>query len=142
MELQEQMNTLRSEMAADEKAKADEKKKIADELVKLAKERATKDHDYPSSCSHYPTVSLHRLFIDYRWYWNIYQFVIAYAFRPRLRSRLTLGGQTFPRKPWTFDGKDSHLAFRYSCRHSHLITVHRTLRFGFSPVIIAPLPIC
>ena len=30
--------------------------------------------------------------------------------RPLLRSRLTLGGRTFPRKPETFDGKDSHLA--------------------------------
>ncbi len=37
-------------------------------------------------------------------------FSIGYAFRPDLRSRLTLGGRTFPRKPWIFDGKDSHLA--------------------------------
>ena len=42
-----------------------------------------------------------------RWYWNIYQLVIMYAFRPPLSSRLTLGGQTFPRKPKTFDGVDS-----------------------------------
>ena len=28
---------------------------------------------------------------------------------PRLRSRLTLGGRAFPRKPWAFDGEDSHL---------------------------------
>ena len=34
-----------------------------------------------------------------RWYWNIDQFSIDYAFRPRLRTRLTLGGRTFPRKP-------------------------------------------
>jgi len=34
-----------------------------------------------------------------RWYWNINQFSIDYAFRPRLRTRLTLGGRTFPRKP-------------------------------------------
>ena len=27
---------------------------------------------------------------------------IAYALRPRLRSRLTLGGRTFPRKPWVY----------------------------------------
>ena len=33
---------------------------------------------------------------------------IDYAFRPRLRSRLTLGGRPFPRKPWIFDGEDSH----------------------------------
>ena len=29
---------------------------------------------------------------------------------PHLRSRLTLGGRTFPRKPYTFDGQDSHFA--------------------------------
>ena len=39
-----------------------------------------------------------------RWYWNIYQLVIIYAFRPQLSPRLTLGGRTFPRKPKTFDG--------------------------------------
>ena len=33
------------------------------------------------------------------WYRNINLFSITYAFRPRLRSRLTLGGLTFPRKP-------------------------------------------
>jgi hypothetical protein len=37
---------------------------------------------------------------------------IGYAFRPRLRSRLTLGGRTFPRKPWAFGGRDSHPPFR------------------------------
>jgi hypothetical protein len=34
-----------------------------------------------------------------RWYRNINLFSIAYAFRPRLRIRLTLGGLTWPRKP-------------------------------------------
>ena len=33
------------------------------------------------------------------WCWNINQLPIGYAFRPRLRVRLTLGGLTFPRKP-------------------------------------------
>lgn len=41
------------------------------------------------------------------WYGNINPFSIAYAFRPRLRSRLTLGGLTFPRKPWAFGGRVS-----------------------------------
>ena len=40
----------------------------------------------------------------------LYLLSIGYASRPLLRSRLTLGGRTFPRKPETFDGKDSHLA--------------------------------
>ena len=30
---------------------------------------------------------------------NIYRLCIDYAFRPRLSSRLTLGGRTYPRKP-------------------------------------------
>ena len=34
-----------------------------------------------------------------RWYRNINLLSIAYAFQPRLRSRLTLGGRAFPRKP-------------------------------------------
>ena len=41
---------------------------------------------------------------------NICLLSIIYGFRPQLRTRLTLGGRTFPRKPETFDGKDSHLA--------------------------------
>ena len=43
-----------------------------------------------------------------RWYWNINQLCIDYAFRPRLSSRLTLGGLAFPRKPWAFGGGVSH----------------------------------
>ncbi len=31
---------------------------------------------------------------------------IIYAFRPRLSSRLTLGGRTFPRKPWAYGGSE------------------------------------
>ena len=34
-----------------------------------------------------------------RWYRNVDLFPIAYAFRPRLRTRLTLSGLTFLRKP-------------------------------------------
>ena len=33
------------------------------------------------------------------WDRNINRFSIDYAFRPRLRTRLTLGGVTWPRKP-------------------------------------------
>ena len=58
---------------------------------------------------------------------------IGYAFRPRLRIRLTLGGRTLPRKPWIFGEQDSHLFYRYSCLHRHLHAVHRAFRRGFSP---------
>ena len=40
---------------------------------------------------------------------NFHLLSIAYDFRPRLRSRLTLGGSTFPRKPWAFDAHVSRM---------------------------------
>ena len=58
---------------------------------------------------------------------------IGRAFRPRLRFRLTLGGRTWPRNPWTFGGADSHRPFRYSCLHGHSHAVHRDFHPGFSP---------
>ena len=53
------------------------------------------------------------------WYWNINQLSIDYASRPRLRSRLTLGGRAFPRNPWTFGGGDSHSSF---ATHAGILT--------------------
>ena len=50
---------------------------------------------------------------------------IVYALRPRLRSRLTLGGRTFPRKPWVYGGQEFNLSYRYSCLHPHFLTLHR-----------------
>ena len=52
------------------------------------------------------------------------QLSIAYALRPQLRSRLTLGGRTFPRKPWVYGGQEFNLSYRYSCLHSHLSALH------------------
>ena len=40
---------------------------------------------------------------------NFHRMCIDYAFRPRLSSRLTLGGRTFPKKPQIFDHYDSHI---------------------------------
>jgi hypothetical protein len=45
------------------------------------------------------------------WYRNINLLAIDYAFRPRLRSRLTLSRRTLLRNPWTIGGEDSHLSF-------------------------------
>jgi hypothetical protein len=45
-----------------------------------------------------------------RGYGNINPLSIDYACRPRLRSRLTLGGTAWPRNPWSFGGRDSHSA--------------------------------
>ena len=48
---------------------------------------------------------------DATWYGNINPLAIDYAFRPRLRSRLTLSRRTLLRKPWTIGGGDSHPSF-------------------------------
>ena len=55
-------------------------------------------HTRPTVCSTYPSVSPLRS-NDFRWYRNINLLSIAYAFRPRLRTRLTLRGRTLLRKP-------------------------------------------
>ncbi len=44
-------------------------------------------------------------------YGNINPLSIDYACRPRLRSRLTLGGLTWPRNPWSSGGRVSHSSF-------------------------------
>jgi hypothetical protein len=48
----------------------------------------------------------------YGWHRIFNRFSIAYAFRPQLRSRLTLGGRAFPRKPQAFGEGDSHPFYR------------------------------
>ena len=50
---------------------------------------------------------------------NINRVAIGYAFRPHLRSRLTLRGLTLRRNPWTFGVRVSRPDCRYSCQHSH-----------------------
>ena len=75
-----------------------------------------------------------------RRYRNIDLLSIAYAFRPRLRSRLTLSGRAFLRKPWAFDGGDSHPSFRYSHRHSHFQALHGSSRYRFTAAWNALLP--
>ena len=74
---------------------------------------------------------------------NINPLPIGYALGPRLRSRLTLGGLTFPRKPCAFGGRASHPSCRYSFRHTHSLSLHRSspvrLRRGprRSPTIVS-----
>ena len=87
-------------------------------------------HGFPSPWTSYPSASLRRLLIGIRWYRNIYLLSIAYSVRSQLRSRLTLGGRTFPRKPWTFDGGDSHSAL--ATRAGILTCVRSTTPFGMA----------
>ena len=71
---------------------------------------------------------------------NVDLVAIAYGFRPRLRSRLTLSGLALLRNPWTFGDRVSHSVCRYSCQHSHF----RYLQPGSPPTFAglrnAPLP--
>jgi hypothetical protein len=53
------------------------------------------------------------------WPGNINPVPIDYAFRPRLRGRLTLLRLALSRNPWTFGERVSHPLYRYSCQHSH-----------------------
>ena len=71
---------------------------------------------------------------------NINRLSIGYALGPRLRSRLTLGGLTFPRKPCAFGGRASHPSCRYSFRHAHSTTLHGSLRCRFAADVDALLP--
>ena len=71
---------------------------------------------------------------------NINPLSIAYAYRPRLRPRLTLGGFTCPRKPWASGEGDSHALYRYSCRQYHSRIVQRSLRSAFNLTRDALLP--
>jgi len=59
---------------------------------------------------------------------NINVVPIAYAFRPRLRGRLTLLRLTLSRNPWTFGEGVSHTLYRYSCQHSHFRYLQRPSR--------------
>ena len=58
-----------------------------------------------------------------RWYRNINRLCIDYAFRPRLSSRLTLGGLALPRNPWSFGGGVSHPSF---ATHARILTRTRS----------------
>jgi hypothetical protein len=71
---------------------------------------------------------------------NINLLSIPYAFRPRVRVRLTLGGRTFPRKPQVFGEQDSHLFYRYSFRHGHSHFVQESLPSPFDLSCDALLP--
>jgi hypothetical protein len=58
-----------------------------------------------------PTPSRHSVIAVGTWYRNINLLSIAYACRPRLRSRLTLSRLALLRNPWAFGGHVSHMSF-------------------------------
>ena len=71
---------------------------------------------------------------------NINLLSFAYACRPRLRDRLTLGGLTFPRKPWVFGERVFHPFYRYLCRHIHFPALQQSFRSALNAAGNAPLP--
>src|SRR5699024_12352179 len=59
----------------------------------------------------------------------IIPFSIDYACRPRLRSRLTLGGLTCPRNPWSTSGDVSHATnATHACILTRTPSTTRSLR--------------
>lgn len=75
-----------------------------------------------------------------RGYGNINPLSIDYACRPRLRSRLTLGGTTWPRNPWSSGGRDSHSAFAtHACILTPTPSTTRS-RDGFTGCRTLPYP--
>ena len=74
------------------------------------------------------------------WYGNVNPLCIDYALRPRLSSRLTLGGRTLPRKPYPFGDTDSNRIYRYLCPDSHFQPVHRRLPLRLQSCWNASLP--
>ncbi len=92
----------------------------------------------------WPTLLRHPIVqTNSRWYGNVNPFPIDYAFRPRLRGRLTLGGLPLPRKPWASGERSSHPFYRYSCRQSlfcaplAVLTVYLVSRTERSPTIVS-----
>ncbi len=78
---------------------------------------------------------------DFRWYWNLNQLSIAYAFVPRLRSRLTLSRTNLPQETLDFRWAGFSPALRYSCQHS-LFPYKSTMPFSTTSTLYerSPLP--
>ena len=73
-------------------------------------------------------------------YGNINPLSIDYACRPRLRSRLTLGGLACPRNPWSFGGGVSHPSFAtHACILTRVASTAGLLRrFSRHPTLPYP----
>ncbi len=79
--------------------------------------------------------------VTFLWPTNINVVPIDYAFRPRLRDRLTLRRLTLRRNPWTFGDTVFHSVCRYSCQHSHFRYLQEPSRVSLHGTRNAPLPL-
>ena len=83
-----------------------------------------------------------------RGYGNINPLSIDYACRPRLRSRLTLGGLAWPRNPWSSGGGGSHsplathacILTRVASTAGSLRRFHRHTTLPYPPTHLAGRP--
>ena len=92
--------------------------------------------DWPTNSSAVPT----ELIMPCAELRNIHLMSIIYAFRPRLRSRLTLPGRAVCRNPWAYGEWDSHPFYRYSYQQQLLSYLHKCSRSGFTGLDNVPLP--
>ncbi len=76
-----------------------------------------------------------------RRYRNIDLLCIDYCLRPRLSSRLTLGGRTLPRKPYPYGDADFNRIYRYLCPDTHFQPVHARLPLALQSCWNAFLPL-
>ncbi len=74
------------------------------------------------------------------WCGNINPLCIGYSLRPRLSSRLTPGGRTFPGKPYPYGDEEFNLVYRYLCLDFHFQALHRHLPFRLRRAWNALLP--
>src|SRR5213075_2679414 len=95
----------------------------------------------PSRPNQSSKVGQHTGFVTIHWLQNIHLIPIDYAFRPRLRDRLTLRRLALRRNPWTFGGGVSHtpLVTRVSIRTSD--TSRGPHGSSFAGLRNAPLPL-
>ena len=89
----------------------------------------------PSPGVSFITPSLHCL---YNGYGNINPLSIDYAFRLRLRSRLTLIRLALIRKPWSIGGRVSRPPYRYLCLHLLFQCLQHTLPCTFAVIGMLP----
>ena len=94
----------------------------------------------PSQPDQSSKVEQHTEFVTTHWPTNIDVVPIDYAFRPRLRDRLTLRRLALRRNPWTFGDSVSHTVCRYSCQHSHFCNLQELSRVSLRGRQNAPLP--
>ena len=93
----------------------------------------------PTVRSTYPSVSPHR-FDASRWYWNLNQLSITYAFRLGLGPDLPWADEPSPGILRFSAGGILTLLFAYSYRHSHFYLLHQALQLNFSANRTLPYP--